>query len=210
MFFISNSLLNGIFDGVIAYLVKKIFVTFTHVLRFSNKDRKPKMSEEALLSVFTRLRRSLFRLAKGIVSDDDEASDVLQDAFCRLWPRKDGINTSGEAKALAQKTVVNLSLDVLRKKKRIVCELREGCNEKVAESVHDQIEREELYRWVESLIERRLTPLQRKIFRLKEFECQSVAEIARSHKMQESAVRMNLSRARKTIRELYIQLEHER
>ena len=43
------------------------------------------MSEEVVLTTFQSLRRRLNRLASGWLHNDDDASDVLQEAFVRLW-----------------------------------------------------------------------------------------------------------------------------
>ena len=52
----------------------------------------------------------------------------------------------------------------------------------------------------EMLMERLLTPLQRDIIRLKEYEDRPYSEVAALLGMQEAAVRMQLSRARKKLR----------
>ena len=66
-------------------------------------------------------------------------------------------------------------------------------------------EREELYRRVETLIDQKLSPTAREILKRKEFLGESFETIAQALNMQETAVRMQLSRARKTIRECYRQ-----
>ena len=65
------------------------------------------------------------------------------------------------------------------------------------------IERKELFQEVEELIEYQLSPIQRMILRKKEYEEESIDEIAKELNMQQAAVRMQLSRARKIIRECY-------
>ena len=64
-------------------------------------------------------------------------------------------------------------------------------------------ERREQYEIVQQLITQSLTPLQQRILRLHDMEDQSYDEIAKQEGMQEAAVRMQLSRARKMIRECY-------
>jgi RNA polymerase sigma-70 factor (ECF subfamily) len=56
---------------------------------------------------------------------------------------------------------------------------------------------------VEELIDKQLSPIQRLILRKKEYEEESIEEIAKELDMQQAAVRMQLSRARKIIRECY-------
>ena len=68
---------------------------------------------------------------------------------------------------------------------------------------------EERFRMVESIIVRHLTPQQQAIVRLREFEQQSFSEIAARLSMEEPAVRVQLSRARKKIRECYYNLQND-
>ena len=73
----------------------------------------------------------------------------------------------------------------------------------LTETIEERIERQELFQEVEELIERQLSPIQRLILRKKEYEEESIEEIAKELDMQQAAVRMQLSRARKIIRECY-------
>lgn len=161
------------------------------------------MSEEILVSTFERLRSRLLGLAGRLLRDDNEAQDVLQEAFCKLWPRYRNVSSSKEAEALSITTVRNLSISSLRSRKET--EDVETCSEAFMEADENdgKKEREEKFQTVERLINSRLSPLQRTILTSREMEGRSTAEIASALGMEETAVRMNLSRARKTIRELY-------
>ena len=61
----------------------------------------------------------------------------------------------------------------------------------------------ERYRRVKQIIDQRLTPLQREILERRETREEAFEEIAATLNMQPAAVRMQLSRARKLIREVY-------
>ena len=71
------------------------------------------------------------------------------------------------------------------------------------ETIEERIERQEFFQEVEELIDKQLSPIQRLILRKKEYEEESIEEIAKELDMQQAAVRMQLSRARKIIRECY-------
>ena len=47
----------------------------------------------------------------------DDAEDALQEAFCRLWQRRDTINSTREAEALAATTLRNICIDSHPKKR---------------------------------------------------------------------------------------------
>lgn len=159
------------------------------------------MSEEQLVSTFTTLRRKFLHLALRLLPHDEEAEDALQDAFCRLWPRRDHINSNAEAEALTTTTIRNICIDRLRKKELETVPIDEE-RDKI-EAGHDEAEREELIKDVEKIIRTELTPLQQQIIEEREYKGRDIEEIAKRLDMQPTAVRMQLSRARKKIREIY-------
>lgn len=163
------------------------------------------MSKETLTSTFTELRKNLLRLAMRFLPNKEDADDALQEAFFRLWRHADQIGSREEAEALTVVTVKNLCIDTLRKKNNIpTVELDENRDEAVCDQADESIEREERFRMLERIIELRLTPLQQQILRMKEYEGKKYDEIAEILGMQGPAVRMQLSRARKEIRDCYL------
>lgn len=163
------------------------------------------MSKETLTSTFTELRKGFFRLAMRFLSNQEDADDALQEAFFRLWKHADRIDTPEEAEALTIVTVKNLCIDTLRKRNHLqTVELDESRDNVLTESASDVMERKERFNAVQRIIEQRLTPLQKQILHMKEYEEKDYDEIAASLGMQPPAVRMQLSRARKEIRECYL------
>ena len=161
------------------------------------------MNEEFLVTTFTEMRKGFLRLASRFLPNEEDASDALQDAFCRLWPKRNQIHSSQEAEALAVTTIRNLCIDQIRKEKMDVVELDAERDSKPSETIEERLAKEELFLEVEEIINRLLSPIQRQILREKEYEGKSIEEIADGLQMQPTAVRMQLSRARKTIRECY-------
>ena len=156
------------------------------------------MSDKIITTVFTKFRRKFLNMAMAILPDEEDAADALQDAFCRLWPRRDTIDDEAKAEALTGVTLRNICIDKTRKREIPTVPIDE---ENESESTYSQ--REEKYNAVKAIIDNELTAQQKKIIELKEFEGVDIEEIARQLQMTESAVRMNLSRARKKIRECY-------
>ena len=161
------------------------------------------MNEEPLITTFTQLRKGFLKLASRFLPNEEDASDALQDAFCKLWLRRHQIHSSEEAKALAITTIRHLCIDQVRKEKIRLMELDVERDSNLTETIEENIERKELFQEVEKLIEYQLSPIQRMILRKKEYEEESIDEIAKELNMQQAAVRMQLSRARKIIRECY-------
>ena len=165
------------------------------------------MKDEIWVSTFKRLHGRLLGLAGKLLRDDEEAQDILQEAFYRLWKNYRNLDSGVQAEALSVRTVRNLSISSLRSR-RPVSSLDDmtPSDQPIAES-DGSTEREEQLQVVEKLINERLSPLQGQIIRLRDVEGRSMEDIARRMGMEETAVRMNLSRARKTIRNLYQEIQ---
>ena len=161
------------------------------------------MNEEFLVTTFTEMRKGFLRLASRFLPNEEDASDALQDAFCRLWPKRNQIHSSQEAEALAVTTIRNLCIDQIRKEKMDVVELDAERDSKPSETIEERLAKEELFLEVEEIINRQLSQVQQQILREREYEGKSMEEIAHALDMQPAAVRMQLSRARKIIRECY-------
>ena len=168
---------------------------------FVYKIERHIMSDKTLTTVFTKLRKKFLNMAMTILPDEEDAADALQDAFCKLWPRRDTINDEAKAEALTGVTLRNICIDKTRKRKLPTIPLDEEHDTVDSETTYN--EREERYNTVKAIIDNGLTVLQRRIIELKEIQGVGVEEIAKQLQMTESAVRMNLSRARNRIRECY-------
>lgn len=163
------------------------------------------MNEKNLINTFTRGRSRLLQMARRLLESQDDAEDALQEAFSRLWPRAETLRSEAEAEKLATVTVRNISIDQLRRQSdHPSADIGDLHNDSsLTTDTEAEQERREQYEIVQQLITQRLTPLQQRILRLHDMEDQSYDEIAKQEGMQEAAVRMQLSRARKMIRECY-------
>ena len=155
---------------------------------------------DILTETYQRIRERLKAGAGKMLSDAEAAEDALQDAFVRLWGRYQ-VRSEREAEALLTRTVRNVSIDQLRNRKTVP--LMADLPEEVGEN------REALFRRVEEMVDTELTDLQKLIIRRHEYESVTLERIAEELGMQPPAVRMQLSRARKTIREQYRKRYHE-
>ena len=95
----------------------------------------------------------------------------------------------------------NICIDSTRRRRIETVPIDEQHDTTYEENTHDKCE--ELYIEVKSIIDRELTPQQKRILELKDIEGYSIEEIAEMLEANENAIRMNLSRARKKIRECY-------
>ena len=139
---------------------------------------------DILTETYQRIRLRLKAGAGRLLADAEAAEDALQDAFVRLWGRYE-VRSGREAEALLTRTVRNVSIDQLRKRKTVPLsgDLPE---EDVGEN------REALFRRVEEMVDTELTDLQRLIIRRHEYESVTLEKIAEELGMQPPAVRMQL------------------
>lgn len=167
------------------------------------------MSEKNLTNVFTKWRSRLLRQAMRMLPSEEDAEDVLHDAFVKLWAKAGQLDTNEEAIALTTVTVRHLAIDRLRQNSRFKQEqLNDQACEVYDNEDHDTDE-EARKALVEQIMTKVLTPTQLRIVQLREYEQRSYSEVASLMKMKEPAVRMQLSRARKAIRDEYQQLKKE-
>lgn len=152
------------------------------------------MSQNFLTDAFIRLRQKLRVVSGRMIADSAGAEDILQDSFVRLWQRQYPLKSEKEAEALLSRTVRNASLNERRRKRPIPLE------SDIADDAPDQEEKERTYEQMHRIIESELTPTQRYILEEKEYGGRMLEDIAKQLGMEPAAVRMQLSRARKTLR----------
>ena len=158
------------------------------------------MSQDFLTDAFIRLRQKLRLVSGRMIADSAGAEDILQDSFVRLWRGQYPLRSEKEAEALLTKTVKNASLNEKRRKRG------EALKKDIIDESPDAHERERAYDELKRKIDTELTSTQKYILEEKEYGGRTLEDIARELKMEPAAVRMQLSRARKTLRN---SLSHE-
>lgn len=158
------------------------------------------MEKDNLTSTFLTLRDKLRRSAMAFLKDDEEAKDAIQDTFFRLW-RNGDVKSEPEARNKLFVALRNTCIDKLRKPRTLT--LDEADNERFET---DSFQFEDMTKY-ESLLTSGLTDTQRQIYSLIAHRNLEYEEIAELLKMSVEAVRMNMSRARRRIRENLRELE---
>jgi RNA polymerase sigma-70 factor (ECF subfamily) len=158
------------------------------------------MSQDYLTDAFIRLRQKLRVISGRVIADSAGVEDILQDSFIRLWRRQYPVQSENEAEALLTRAVKNASLNEKRRKRGEPLEMDivdENPDPNVKERAYDELKQK---------IDSELTSIQKYILEEKEYGGRTLEDIARELKMEPAAVRMQLSRARKTLRN---SLSHE-
>ncbi len=158
------------------------------------------MKTDKLTYSFLRLREKLHRSALGFLKNDEDASDALQDTFVNLWNNGE-VESESEARNKLFAVLRNVCIDRLRKSRTLPLERPEVENMISVQPQFEDMER------LESLLSSGLTPIQQKIYIFVVRDGLEYEEIASRLNMTVEAVRMNMSRARKRIRENYKKLD---
>ena len=155
------------------------------------------MERDLLTSSFLGLRDKLHHIALKYLGSDEDAKDALQDTWLKLRSKGE-VDTTIEARNKLVTVLRNVCIDHLRKAREIPIDV----------TVDIQAYRmdEEDIGNLEQLLQEGLTPLQKEIFNLVTHEGFDYDEIAKQLSMSVEAVRMNMSRTRKKIRENYKRL----
>ena len=157
------------------------------------------MEIDVLTSSFIGLRDKLHHIALNYLESDEDAKDALQDTWLKLRSGSK-IESTSEARNKLVTVLRHVCIDHLRKAKPIPID-----TVRVRELNGYNMEEEDLKR-LETLLQEGLTLQQREIFNLVTHEGMEYEQIAEKLSMTVEAVRMNMSRIRKKMRETYNKL----
>ena len=158
------------------------------------------MKTDKLTYSFLALREKLHRSAMTFLKNDEDARDAMQDTFFNLWKRGE-VNTDTEARNKLFAVLRNICIDRLRKPRLLGLD---NIDSERLEAPPNEFEDIGLF---ESLLTKGLTDIQRQIYSLVVKDGMEYDAIAVFLGMSVEAVRMNMSRARKKIRDNYKQLD---
>ncbi len=146
------------------------------------------------------MKDKLFRVALRITGDASEAEDVVQEAFMKVWDLRQNWSDYNNLQAWVMRVTKNKAIDKTRSKHRRTSSLdgvyhlpkKENTPEQKA-IISDELQRIHIYM-------QKLPEKQRLIMELRDFEELSYNEIAEQLDIPMNHVKVNLSRARKAIR----------
>ena len=148
-------------------------------------------------------KHKLYRFACRLLRDPQEAEDIVQEVMIRLWDRRESLAQYRSIEAFAMTITKNLCLDRLKKTGSRKVELNESDVRHAERDPYLQMEASDSYRKIKGLIDL-LPEQQRMIIHLRDIEGYEYEEIASITGLTENTIRVNLSRARKKVRETMI------
>ncbi|MDR0962512.1 MAG: sigma-70 family RNA polymerase sigma factor [Mediterranea sp.] len=152
------------------------------------------------------LRGNLLCQAKRMLGDKEDAEDIVQEVYLKLWSIRDGLDCYDSLSALASRITHNLCVNRLRSAsyRQEPLEIAPPMQDSVTPDV--ALEQKEGIQRIELLIDS-LPDAQRHILRMKHLDGLEVEEIAELTGSSAEAVRMNLSRARRKVRDAFLKQE---
>jgi RNA polymerase sigma-70 factor, ECF subfamily len=149
--------------------------------------------------VFRENYTSVYRAAYRVTGNAEDAEDVLQTVFLRMWKRDPERDTVDNLPSFLHRSAINAALDVVRMRQRTRNVPLEDFAPVLAESASRQPDRahgaSEIREWLRQALAR-LNPREAEIFVLRFFEGKDNPEIARLLDTTPGTVAVTLSRTR--------------
>ena len=161
------------------------------------------MNQNEFMNLIAPFKDKVFRLAKRLLISREEAEDATQDVLVKLWNKNSSLEDYNNVEAFAMTMTKNYCLDQLKSKRAgnlsIVHDNFVGRDPALDKKMEDI----DSLNWVEKIINQ-LPKQQRMIIQLRDIEQYEFEEIAKIMNSNEIAIRVALSRARKTVRAFMI------
>lgn len=162
------------------------------------------MKQVDFLTIVMPFKDKLFRLAKRLLVSTEEAEDATQEILLKLWAKNNTMEKYNNVEAFAMTMTKNFCLDRLKSKQAGNLKLVHTNYTDENTSLQKQLEANDSVTWVEKIMEE-LPEQQKLVLQLRDVEEYDYDEIAKMLDMQPTAIRVALSRARKTVREKLVQ-----
>jgi len=166
------------------------------------------MNQKEFLETVLPFKDKVFRLAKRLLVSSDEAEDATQELYFKLWKNKSKIEGYDNVEAYAMMMTKNYCLDQLKSKRASNMTLvHSNYTDEASSSLDTNLE----FKDSASIIKRMMNDLpekQRTIIQLRDVENYEYHEIGKIMNMEPTAIRVALSRARKTLRENFIKKQN--
>jgi len=146
------------------------------------------------------VNKKLYRFAYRLLANREEAEDIVQETFVRLWNKRTFLTEYKSIDAFAMIITKNLCIDTLKSRSRKLTDNDSPFNTVEEVTPYKETELADSVMNVNQIID--LLPEQQKmIIQLRDIEGYDFKEIADIMNLNINAVRVNLSRARKKVRD---------
>lgn len=163
------------------------------------------MDAESFKKEFLPFHRKLYLVAYRLLENEADAQDMVQEAYLKLWDKRDGLALISNPEAFSVTLVKNMCFDLLRSVRYSQTRQTVELNNIGECSPADSFETRDQARQVRSIITR-LPEQQQKVVMLRDIKECSYEEIEHITGLSAVNIRVLLSRARKKIREQFNKL----
>ena len=155
------------------------------------------------------LKNELFRLAIRITLNRVEAEDVVQETMIKVWNRRDHWDELESIEAFCLTICRNIAIDKMRKMENLnqsLADEHDAPDQSYSSNPEEQAMQQDRIQLVRRLIDN-LPEKQRSVMQLRDIEGKSYKEIAQILDISEEQVKINIFRARQTIRQKFLETE---
>lgn len=161
------------------------------------------MNQNEFVNLITPFKDKIFRVSRRLLVSTEEAEDATQEVLVKLWNKKDSLNNYNSVEALAMTMTKNYCLDQLKSKRAGNLKIVHNNFTDREAGLQQKLEDTDSLSWVGKIIDQ-LPEQQKLIVQMRDIEQYEFEDIAKILEMNETAIRVALSRARKTIREFML------
>lgn len=161
------------------------------------------MSLDRFLTQVVPVRQKLYRFAFRLLGNEEDAQDITQDALMKVWGMQEKMAELQNMEAWCMRITRNLALDKIKSRKYRLADELDRAGELPAlqqQSPHAAAEQNDVMEKVHVAING-LPEKYRTILQLRDIDGHSYQEIADILDIDMNDVKVNLHRARKTVRE---------
>ncbi|MCW3465612.1 RNA polymerase sigma factor [Chitinophaga nivalis] len=161
------------------------------------------MSLDRFLSQVVPVRQKLYRFAFRLLGNEEDAQDITQDVLLKVWGMQEQMKELQNMEAWCMRITRNLALDKIKSRKyRRADDLERGAEVPATQqkNPHAVAEQNDVMQQVHRAI-RDLPEKYRTIMQLRDMDGFSYQEIAEILDIDLNEVKVNLHRARKSVRE---------
>lgn len=154
------------------------------------------------------LKNELYRLALRITLNNAEAEDIVQETLIKVWNKREEWQQIDSIEAFSMTVCRNIALDSLKRKSNDNDTLDENNTAEIASSSnpYEQMLQKDRIELVRQLINS-LPEKQRSCMQLRDFEGKQYKEIAEILGISEEQVKVNIFRARQSVKQKYKELD---
>lgn len=153
------------------------------------------------------LKNRMFRLSLSLMNNRDDAEDVVQEVYIKIWKMQEKLDRLKNIEAFMMTITRNLCLDKLKSKRNKFLTLNDDITKYEFLDPYEITEQIDLVNKVKSIM-KQLPEQQRTIIHLRDVEGYDFNEIIEITGWDMNYLRVNLSRGRKKIKETILKLQH--